>query len=127
MRDIKNNVDIQPSLAPAVYSANQAENGTGVDLRGFDAAQVAFVSGAFTDGTFTPKVQESDDNSNWSDVAASDLDGTLSNLSANAVQRVGYQGNKRYLRPVVTVSGATSGGAVSAVVVRGKPHLAPVA
>jgi len=127
MRDIKNNVDAVPSLAPAVYSTNQDENGTGVDLRGYDAAQVAFVSGDFTDGTFTPKVEESDDNSVWSDVAAADLDGTLSALSANAMQRVGYQGGKRYVRPVVTVAGATSGGACAAVVMRGKPHLAPVA
>ena len=127
MRDIKHNVDAVNSLVPAVYATNQAENGTSVDLQGYNAVQAAFVSGAFTDGTFTPKLQESDDNSAWSDVDAADMEGTLSALSANAVQRVGYKGGKRYLRPVVTVSSATSGGALSVILMRGRPHLAPVA
>ncbi|MFQ5482367.1 MAG: hypothetical protein ACE5ER_06370 [Nitrospinaceae bacterium] len=127
MRDLKNNVDVTVSLIPAVYATNQAEAGAGVDLQGFDAAQVAFLTGAFTDGAFTPKVQESDDNSNWTDVAATELDGALAALAASTVQRAGYRGGKRYLRPLVTVSGATSGGALSAVVLRGRPHLAPVA
>jgi len=127
MRDLKNNADVVNSLVPKVYAVNQAENGTGVDLRGYDAALAVFVSGAFTDGTFTPKVQESDDDSTWSDVAAADLEGSLTALSASAVQRAGYKGGKRYIRPVVTVSGATSGGAVTACVVRARPHLAPAA
>ncbi|PIQ96539.1 MAG: hypothetical protein COV67_09000 [Nitrospinae bacterium CG11_big_fil_rev_8_21_14_0_20_56_8] len=124
---MKNKMDAVNSLVPAVYSTNQAENGTGVDLRDFDAAVVLFMTGVITDGTFTPKIQESDDDVTYTDVDPTDQEGALSALSASAVQRLGYKGSKRYLRPVVTVASATSGGAVAAHVIRALPHRAPVA
>ena len=124
MRDLKNNLSEATSLAPAARTATA--NGTGVDLRGYDSAQVLFVVGAITDGTHTPKVQESDDDSTYTDVAAADQDGTLANIAANTNQVVGYKGTKRYLRAVSTVSGATTGGVYSAVVIRGNPEHAPV-
>lgn len=127
MKDSKNNMDVVPGLAPKVYSTNQVENGAGADLHGFDSAVAVFVSGAFTDGAFAAKMQESDDDVTYTDVAPADQDGALANLSANSVVRAGYKGGKRYIRPVVTVSGATSGGALAAVVVRGVPHIAPAA
>ena len=127
MKDSKNNLDAAFSLAPKVYSTNQVENGAGVDLQGFDSAMVVFVSGGISDGTFTPKIQDSTDDITYTDVAAEDQDGALANLTASAVMRVGYRGAKRYVRPVVTVSGATSGGALASLVVRGTPHIAPAA
>ncbi len=127
MRDAKNNMDMIHSLAPAVYSTDQDEAGAGADLLNFDGAVVAFMTGVLTDGVYAPRVQESEDNSNWTDVVSSDLEGTLSALSANAVQRVGYKGTKRYIRPVVNVSSATLGGALCSVVARAIPHHAPAA
>jgi len=125
MRDIKNNADLQQSIAPAARTATV--NGSGVDLRGYDAAMLVFHPGTITDGTHTPKLQESDDDSTYTDVATADQDGTLADLASNVIQRVGYKGAKRYLRGVVTVSGATSGGVYGAGVVRALPHQAPVA
>ncbi len=124
MRDIKNNVDLVKSIDPATYNTNQT--GTGVDLRDYDAAMAVVQSGALTDGTHTPKLQESDDDSTYTDVAAADLDGSFSNIAANAVQRVGYRGGKRYIRVFVTSNGAT-GAIYGASIARGKPHIAPVA
>lgn len=123
-KDIKSNLDVVQSLAPAARTASA--NGSGVDLQDYLGAMVVFELGAKTDGTHTPSVEESDDNSTFSAVAAADLLGSLSAMSANTVQRVGYIGSKRYIRAVMTVSGATTGALSSAVVVRGEPKLAPL-
>lgn len=124
MRDIKNNLSEATSLAPAARTATA--NGTGVDLKGFGAAEVLFVVGAITDGTHTPSVMESDDDSTYTTVADADLEGTLAALAANTNQVVGYKGSKRYIRGTSTVSGATTGGVYAAVVIRALPDVAPV-
>ncbi|MGQ0664610.1 MAG: hypothetical protein ACT4P2_13740 [Pseudomonadota bacterium] len=126
MRDLKNNIDVVSSLAPA-GNRTASSNGASADLRGYEGAVVTFVSGTITDGTHTPKVQESDDDSTYTDVAAADQLGTLATIAANAVQRVGYIGAKRYIRAVVTAAGTTTGGMYIAAIVRGKPAAAPLA
>lgn len=124
MRDLKNNLQTVSSLAPA--ARNASANGSGVDLQGFDAAMVTFVVGTITDGTHTPSVEESSDNSVFTAVAAADLIGTLAALASATNQSVGYRGAKRYVRAVSTVAGATTGGVYAAVVVRGRPAQGPV-
>lgn len=127
MRDIKNNLDGVSSIDPASVTATT--NGSGVDLRDFDGAMVMFQVGIVGTGlgneTYTPSVEESDDNSNFSAVASSDLEGSLANMTANSVQRVGYTGAKRYVRAVLTLGGATPSISASALVIRGLPHHAP--
>lgn len=124
-RDLKNNVDQAQSLAPA--ARNASVNGSGVDLQGYQSAMVIFNVGTVTDGTHTPKIQESDDNSTFTDVAASDQQGTFAALASSTPQRVGYIGGKRYIRAVQTVAGATTGAVTSATVLRGDPGSAPLA
>jgi carbon monoxide dehydrogenase subunit G len=123
--DTKQTQDLQNSLAPAARTASA--NGSGVDLASFASATVAFSVGTITDGTHTPKVQESDDNSTFTDVAAADLIGILAALASNVNQRVGYRGTKRYIRAVTTIAGATSGGVYAGVVIRGDARKQPVA
>lgn len=125
MRDLKAGLDVKTSLAPAGNRTSTA-TGSSVDLRGYDGALVLVAAGTITDGTHTPKVQESDDDSTWSDVASGDLLGTLAPITSNAEQRVAYIGAKRYIRVVVTVSGATTGGMYVAYVVRGYPARQPL-
>lgn len=112
------------SLAPAARTATV--NGTGVDLANRDAATVVFQVGTITDGTHTPKVQESADNSSFTDVAAADLVGTLAALASNVNQKVGYIGTKQYIRAVSTVAGASTGGVYGAIVIRGASKKKPV-
>ena len=129
MRDLKNNLDGAHSLGPANYSATT--NGSGVDLQGYSGAMLVFHAGTADTGnadeTYTPSVEESDDNSSFSAVAASDLEGALVNMTANTVQRAGYKGSKRYVRAVLTLGGTTPSINASALVVRGLPHIAPAA
>lgn len=124
MRDIKNNLDGVSSIDPASVTATS--NGSGVDLRDFDGAMVVFQAGAADTGngdeTYTPSVEESDDNSSFSAVAASGLEGVLANMTANSVQRAGYKGAKRYVRAVLTLGGTTPSINASALVLRGLPH-----
>ncbi len=123
MKDLKDNVDLAVSIDPATYNSDQT--GTGVDLRGYDSAMAVVQSGALTDGTHTPKMQESDDDSTYTDVAAADLRGSFANIAADSVQRVGYHGGKRYVRVFVTSSG-TTGAIYGSTIVRGHPHQAPL-
>ena len=124
MRDLKNNVDAVKSIAPATYKTNQT--GTGVDLRGYESALAIVYSGVLTDGTHTPKIQESDDDVTYTDAAADDLQGTFANISAGSIQRVGYIGGKRYIRIFAASSGAT-GAIYGALIMRGLPQHAPLA
>ena len=129
-RDLYSNISVQTSILPAA-DRTTTTTGTAVDTRDYDSVVVAIHYGTITDGTFTPSLQESDDNSTFTTVAAGDYQGTLTAGTSSAdetVVRLGYIGNKRYVRPVLTASGTPStGGEFSAVVILGHPHGAPVA
>jgi len=128
LRDLLKKTLVTTTLAPAARG-NGTATGTAVDLRGFDAAVIAVAFGTWTDGTHTPSVQHSMDNSTYTTVSASDLDGALIAVSgsagSNTVQSVGYIGAQRYVRVVMTTSGATTGALSSAFVVAGSPRNAP--
>jgi hypothetical protein len=103
------------SLAPAAYTSDA--DGAGVDLQGYDGgALVVLAVGDWTDGTHAVAVEESDDDSTYTAVAADDLDGSFSALDAagddSTVQLVGYLGSSRYVRVSVLVTGSPATGAV---------------
>lgn len=129
MKDIKSDLGFVQSLAPAARTASA--NGTGVDLQGYNAALVVIDLGAWTDGSHTFEVQESDDNSTFSAVADADLLGTEPVMDAadedNTIHKIGYVGTKRYIRVATTVSGTTTGAVYGASVIRGHANVAPVA
>lgn len=128
VRDLKNNIDAVASLDPAVRATGTA-NGSSADLAGYGAAVALVNFGAYTNGTHTPSLEHSDDNSAFAAVAAAELDGSFTPISASAAgttQRVGYRGSKRYLRVVMTVAGGATGAASSAVILRGAAAMAPV-
>lgn len=139
MKDLSNNINPAVSLAAAVRTA--AANGTGVDLQGYESATVLVDVGAEGDTLsssvyFEISLEESDDNSTFTDVAqASIIDGTIAAGgiflkldgtaggnpdTAGGIFRVGYVGNKRYLRVVIAKTGTHSNGTpIGAMVVRG--------
>jgi len=129
-RDLKSNVDASQSIAPQALTGEA--NGTGADTREFDSAMVVFHFGACADGTFTPVLEESDSlGSGYTSVAAADQQGTLAAVSngvnENADQRVGYIGNKRFIRATIEESGSSTGCLAGATIHRGHPHGAPAA
>lgn len=122
-----------PTLAPAVVAATA--EGTTVDraasLANFRSAALVVQVGVVTDGTHVFTLEESADDSDWTAVAAAQLQGSaISVTSANdeRVFELGYTGSARYLRGVVTVSGApATGGAYSAVIALSGSRRTPVA
>jgi hypothetical protein len=125
MRDLKSNIGFDISLASAARTASA--NGNGSDLKGFEGVVAVILPGTITDGTHTPKLQESDDNATFTDVAASDMLGSFVNIASNTAQKVGYIGIKRYVRLVSTVAGATTGGVYTGIIVKGVAAGRPVA
>ncbi|MFF1297927.1 MULTISPECIES: hypothetical protein [unclassified Streptomyces] len=131
MRDAYSNVTVRACLPIAARTASA--NGTGVDRyaggAAFQDAMVIVHTGAITDGTHAVDVQESDDNSAWNSVAASELQGTEPSIGSTDDDKlyvIGYKGIKRYLRVAVTASGTTSGGVYGATVALANPRTAPV-
>jgi hypothetical protein len=127
-RDIASNIGVDQSLAPVDYSATT--KGTAVDLKGFNSAAVVVNTGAITSsGKYVVSVQESDTTTDgdFSDVDASQIVGSLpSELAASSSYKVGYIGNKRYIRAVITKTSGTSIVA-GAIVVLGDADQRPVA
>ena len=139
MKDLSNNISPAVSIINAVKTA--AGNGTGVDLQGYESATVLVDVGAEGDTLsssvyFEVSLEESDDNSTFTDVAqASVVDGTIDSGgiflkldgtangnpdTAGGIFRIGYVGNKRYIRVVLAKTGTHSNGTpIGAMVVRG--------
>ncbi|ASQ10647.1 hypothetical protein [Sinorhizobium meliloti] len=129
MKDTYSALNFAHTLEPAARTASA--NGAGVDLRGYNSALVQVVAGVWTDGTHTPKLQESDDDSTYTDVAAADLLGSFTVIDGAdddaQTFKVGYKGNKRYIRGATTVAGATTGAVYGMIVIRSHANDAPVA
>lgn len=128
LRDLENRVSVVQSIAPAVRNATVT--GTSVDLQGHNSAMVVFNFGTWTDGTHTPSLQHSLDNSTFVNCDTNSLNGAFvavsSGAGSNTIQKIGYTGGYRYIRAVLTVAGATTGAAANAVVLRGHPSAGPV-
>lgn len=105
----------QVALAPAAHTATA--NGVTVDKHASNSAarSVGFVvhAGTVTDGTHTFTVEDSDDGTTWGAAADHHVVGNLPALSSandGGVFQFEYTGHKRYVRVVVTVATATTGG-----------------
>lgn len=135
--DLQSNVAPVSSLLPAVRTASA--NGSGVDLAGFQSAIAVFHFGApgvALSGTvkIDYKIQDSDDNVTFADTTAVQYSvGTSApvtldaNVKASQAYKVGYIGQKRYIRGVLTYTGThTTGTPADCVIVGGNPNLAPV-
>jgi hypothetical protein len=113
------------TIEAAAYTADT--DGADVDLANFDAATFVFDIGVITANDLVFTIEEADDDGTgspdtYADVDAADLDGTIPVPLTTADQlqaQVGYLGNKRFVRTVITDSG-TGDGVVSVVVIRGK-------
>lgn len=129
--DLASSISAAITLAPAARTS--AANGSTVDLAGYSGATAVVASGTITDGTlYTFELQESDNGSDWTAVADSDLIGTEPAFAAaddNVVKKVGYKGNKRYLRlSLASVTGSPStGGVFAAVILRSGARVGPQA
>lgn len=115
--------------------ANGAAQGVAVDTNVFANAfrDVSFVltAAVVTDGSHVVTLEESDQSgAGFAAVPADRVVGALPTLAAansNSVLQFGARPTKRYVRVVVTTSGATTGGIFSAAAVLGNGARGPVA
>lgn len=105
INDFKNQALLGASAYPA--SVNDTTNGTSIDMIDADGRCFAIqVIGAVTGTTpsLSGKIQESSDNSTWTDVA----DATFTAVTASSnLQSIVFDRTKRYVRHYRTVSGTT--------------------
>ncbi len=127
LKDMISHVKNELLFAETISSDKTPSNG--VDLQGYSAANVICSVGSMTNSGSSPleswelALQESDDDSTYTDVAESDMlleygqnDGSVSsgifatidndndNLDDNINATVGYLGSKRYIRVTATAN-----------------------
>lgn len=126
MRDLVSSIGAALVVAPAVFTG--ANTSAAVDTDGFGSLALVISTGAIVGaGDFSIKLQESDQTGGgtFTDVADEHLQGELpSTLAADAVVRVGYIGDRRYVRTVLARAGGTSV-ALAAVAIKGRPRHTP--
>ncbi len=109
MKDLHDNLDVVLALDPQDTSSDT--DGNSIDLQGYESVEFVCESEALASGeTASFNVQESDNNSDWSDVDSGDMLGSepsFDDSSGANIGQVGYIGNERYVR-VQLVSPSTS-------------------
>lgn len=138
-RDLMNDVYPKCLFAPIAAQTNSdtARVSEIIDTAGFESCTLVLVNGTNTDtnATFTVLVEDGDA-ANLSDNAAVDdkfLVGTealagFTYADDKLCRKIGYVGNKRYVRVTVTPSGNNSGDwFMAGVALLGHPHSVPTA
>lgn len=136
MRDMMNNIHPVPLIAPvAARTDNTAIVSSIIDVKGYDSATFVLVTGTNTDAnvTFAVLVEHDDDSglATAEAVADTQLVGTEALAAFNfgddvECRKIGYIGNKRYVRVTVTPSGNDSGNIfLAGVAILGHPAQAP--
>jgi hypothetical protein len=136
MRDLHNNIAVRRGISPVSVADNTAQVSQIIDTAGFGALEFVLNIGTVADADVTFTVLVEDGNAaNLSDasaVADSGLLGTEAGASFqfdddNEVRKIGYIGNKRYVRLTVTPVNNASAALIAATAILGHPQNAPVA
>lgn len=129
MKDLKNIIDPKIALVPVAHAATKADAPI-IDLQGARSATVVIVTGAIAgagDYTISLRHGNASDLTGDAAVSAGDMLGSFpATLAADSVYSVGYVGDKRYVRVVITKNSGTSIVA-GASVIRGHLNIAPAA
>lgn len=125
MKDLKNSIAIDQSLAPAAVASSA--DGSTVDKLGYTSMTAVVSIGAWTDADHAFSLEDSPDDSTWTAVAASEMDGTFTDVTDattdGTTQIVAYLGSERYLRVVTTVTNNPTDGCVyGANIIKGHPN-----
>lgn len=131
-KDLQGVVSVVPAIAPQALATNMTTTGFTIDTVDYESVLFVATTGFVTDGEFTFSVEESDlaDMSDATVVPQADLSSlasvtALAAAQSNIARRLAYRGSKRYVRALVTQTGATTGGILSCVCVLGHPDISP--
>lgn len=96
-------------LQQAPAAATTTVNGTGIDISRSDSVTFVVMFGAIsgTSPTYDFKVQESDDNSTWTDIAGAAHTTKNASAASSVLPGLTVRTAKRYVRSVETIGGTT--------------------
>ena len=111
--DIHHEITVETALNPQAITTNTTTDGEIIDLQFYEGLELIFASKTVTDGDYVVNLFESDDSgmSPENAVSSSQVLGSISFAAAddNAVKKIGYIGNKRYVKPKVVSTNVTTG------------------
>jgi hypothetical protein len=136
MRDAAHNVHPMRAISPVSVADNTAQVGQVIDTKGYRSLTFVIATGSLADAdaTFAVLVQHGDQPnlSDAVDVADADLIGLESQAGFtfsddDETRKIGYVGNRRYVRLTVTPANNASAALLAAVAILGSPQEAPTA
>ena len=111
-KDLHNQVSVGVGVAIALTAVADGEDVVGavIDRQGSEGLEIIFQVGAYTDGSVTPLIEESDNDSDFTAVADADLTNTEASaaLTAAGVSKIGYVGSKRYVKATAVTAAAST-------------------
>ena len=128
-KDINTILDVSNAFNAAVINSDTDTDGEFIDTKGFYGLTFAVESTAYTDGTYTLQVLESDTAAapDFTVTAADFVIGAGSITAVDTPAKIGYVGKKRYARIRIVSTGVTTGATLTALAIRGVPGDAPTA
>ncbi len=136
MKDLHNQIKVSRALSPVSTSDDTPLVTQIIDTKGYESLEFLIALGSLADSnaTFTVLMEDGDDSglSDHASVADENLLGTealasfLAASDDDSTKKIGYRGNKRYVRMTITPSGNGSAAVLSVVAVQGHPLAAPV-
>lgn len=132
MRDFEANIRADQVVNPVVLDTDADEDGSSVDLKDYDHVQFEALVGESGDTLSVSvyielELEESDDNSTFTDVADTDITNAVTGANTGTFAKIvlggddtlymtQYKGSKRYVRPVVNMTGTHTNGTPVGVV-----------
>ncbi len=135
MRDLHNHLSVEPAIIPQLFTGNTALVSDIIDLQGFNACEFAIAVGELADVNATFAVtMDHGDVSTLSDAAAVASDMLLGTLALASFTyaldggsaKIGYVGDKRYVRLTITPSGNSGNATLSVLAILAHAHRSPV-
>ncbi len=134
MKDLMNKIHVRRAISPVSVADNTAAVSQIIDRQGYESLTFAIATGSLADAdaTFAVLVEDGDA-ANLSDAAAvadENLLGTEALAGFNfgdddETRKIGYIGNKRYIRLTITPTGNAAAALIAAVAILGHPQIAP--
>lgn len=132
--DLHNKLEFRRAISPVSVADNTAAVSQIIDRQGFSALEFAIAIGsvADADATFAVLVEHDDDSGLATAAAVPDAELLGTEAAAafkfdddDETRKIGYVGNKRYVRLTVTPSGNASAALITAIAVLGGAADAP--
>jgi hypothetical protein len=136
MRDLYSNISIQRAISPVSVANDTAQVSQIIDRQSYDSLVFAIATGSLADAdaTFTVLVEHGDASNLSGGEAVPDdmLNGTEAAASFtfaadDSTRKIGYVGDKRYVRLTITPANNASAALISAVAILSHADQRPVA